>query len=561
MSPARQLREERTPGSLERQRADRAGVRGRSPHGSPVSDPAIASIVRSSAVMAMGTAASRLSGFLRLAAMAYALGVGRATDTYTLANNTPNIVYELLLGGVLSATLVPVFVHHFEDDDDDDGASAIVTAAAVLLTALTVVGVLAAPWILRLYTSTVEGGTAAEQREVGTALLRLFMPQMLFVGLMAMGTALLQARRRFAAPMWLPVVNNLVVSAMLFLLPTVAGGHPTLEDIRDDDTLLLLLGLGTTAGVVVMTVLLWPFVRRAGIRLRWVFDLKNAAVRDVVKLSGWTLGYVVTNQIALAVVLILANRTSGGVAAYTIAFVFFQLPHALVAVSLMNALVPEMSSSARADDLPEFKRHFSLGIRLISLVVMPAAVGYVVLADPIVTALVEYGAADDVDLVAECLATLAVGLLGFALYLFTLRGFYARRDTRTPFFLNVVENGLNIVLALVLEPWLGVKGLALALPLAYSISALLALVVLRARIGLIGGRKLLLAVGKIALACAAMAVAVLAVSRAVGSDDGVGAMVRTAAGVAVGVVVFGVTAVALRIDELATLRTRLRRSA
>jgi putative peptidoglycan lipid II flippase len=120
-----------------------------------------ASIVRSSAVMALGTAASRLTGFVRLAAMAYALGLGRLTDTYTLANTTPNIVYELLLGGVLSATLVPVFVHHFEEDDED-GPSAIVTVATVLLTALTIIGIIAAPWILRLYTSTVEGGTAAD---------------------------------------------------------------------------------------------------------------------------------------------------------------------------------------------------------------------------------------------------------------------------------------------------------------------------------------------------------------------------------------------------------------
>lgn len=519
------------------------------------------SIIRSSAVMAMGTAMSRLTGFVRLFATAYALGVGRLADTYTIANTTPNIVYELLLGGVLSATLVPVFVHHFEEGDED-GPSAIVTVSAVLLVALTVIGIVAAPWILQLYTSSVEGDVAAEQREVGTAMLRMFMPQLLFYGLTAMFTALLNARRRFAAPAIVPALNNIVVSAILLAIPRVAGhGEPSLDEVRDDRTLLWLLGLGTTAGIVAMTVALWPFVRKAGIHLRWVFDLKDAAVREVVKLSGWTVGYVITNQIALSILLVLANRTSGGVASYTYAFVFFQLPHALVAVSLMSALVPEMSSSARAGDMPEYKRHFSLGIRLISLVAMPAAVGYVVLADPIVTALVEYGAADDVDLVADSLAMFAVGLLGFSLYLFTLRGFYARRDTRTPFFLNVAENALNIGLALVLEPWLGVKGLALSLALAYSISAILALVALRLRVGLIGGRGLVVAVGKIALACAAMGVAVVLVARTVGSEDGTGAILRTVAGVAVGVVVFGVTAVALRIDELATLRTRLRRAA
>jgi putative peptidoglycan lipid II flippase len=517
------------------------------------------SIIRSSAVMALGTAASRLTGFMRLAAMAYALGLDRLTDTYTLANTTPNIVYELLLGGVLSATLVPVFVHHFEEDDDE-GPSAIVTVMTVMLVGLTVVGILAAPWILRLYTSTVEGGTAADQREVGTALLRLFMPQMLFYGLTAMGTALLHARRRFAAAAWVPVLNNVLVSAVLFAIPSIVGHHPTLEDVRDDRGLLWLLGLGTTAGIVAMTVALWPFVVRAGIHLRRVFDVRHAAVREVARLSGWTVGYVVTNQIALLVVLLLANRTEGGVASYTVAFVFFQLPHALVAVSLMSALVPEMSSAARASDMPAYKRHFSLGIRLISLVVMPAATGYIVLARPIVTALVEYGAADDVGLVADCLAMFAIGLLGFSLYLFTLRGFYALRDTRTPFLLNVGENTLNIVLALALEPWLGVKGLALALALAYSVSALVAFIALRRRVGLLGGRRLVLAVAKIAVASGAMALAVVLVASRVGSDDGGGAIVRTGVGVVVGLVVFVVTVVALRTEEVDALRTRLRRA-
>lgn len=518
-------------------------------------------IIRSSAVMAIGTAASRLTGFLRLAAMAYALGFDRLTDTYTLANTTPNIVYELLLGGVLSATLVPVFVNHFEDGDEE-GPSAVVTVTAVLLAVVTVVGIVAAPWILRLYSSSVEGEVGADQRQVGTALLRMFMPQMFFYGITAMATALLNARRRFGAPAIVPTLNNIVVSAALLAVPRVAGhGEPTLEEVRDDRALLWLLGLGTTAGIVAMTVALWPFVRRAGIQLRWRFDLRNRAVHEVIRLSGWTVGYVITNQIALFVVLFLANRTSGGVGSYLAAFVFFQLPHALVGVSLMNALVPEMSSATRAGDMPSYKRHFSLGIRLISFIVMPAATGYVVLARPIISALVEHGAASgDVGLVADCLGMFAIGLLGFSLYLFTLRGFYARRDTRTPFFLNVGENAANIVLALLLEPWLGVKGLALALALAYSGSAVVAFATLRRRVGLLGGRRLALALGKIAAASGVMAIAVLLVASQIGSNDGVGALLRTSVGVVVGFAAFAVTAVALRIEELDALRSRLTRA-
>ncbi|MGH9285941.1 MAG: lipid II flippase MurJ, partial [Acidimicrobiales bacterium] len=259
-------------------------------------------IVRSSAPVAIGTALSRLTGFLRLAAMAYAIGFTRLTDTYNLANTTPNIVYELLLGGVLSATLVPVFVDH-RDRDDDEATSAVVTVAAVVLVVLTVIGILAAPAIVRLYTLRVEGAAAEAQQELASALLRLFMPQMLFYGLVAMASALLHAHRRFAAPAFVPVLNNLVVTAVFLSLPRLVDGTPTLEGVRQDRGLVLLLGLGTTAGIVAMALALLPALRRTGVRLRPVFSWRHPAVRKVVALSGWTAGYVASNQLALWVVL------------------------------------------------------------------------------------------------------------------------------------------------------------------------------------------------------------------------------------------------------------------
>jgi putative peptidoglycan lipid II flippase len=526
----------------------------------PEAAPDDSRIVRSSAVMAAGTAASRLTGFVRLWATLFALGsTSRLTDTYTVANTTPNIVYELLLGGVLSATLVPVFVKHLEDDDEE-GTSAVVTVASVFLVVLAAIGMVAAPWILRLFTLNVEADVAAEQQQVGTALLRLFMPQMLFYGLTAMGTALLHARRRFAAPAFVPALNNILVSAMLLSLTRIAGHTPTLEDVRDDRVLLWTLGLGTTAGIVAMTIALWPFVRRAGIRIRFVFDLRNAAVREVGRLSGWTIGYVVTNQVALLVVLVLAGREAGGVTSYTAAFVFFQLPHALVAVSLMSALVPEMSSAYNRSDRQAFKSRFSLGIRLITLIVMPAATGYVVLSQPITTGLLQYGATEDPSLVADCLAMFAIGLPGFSVYLFTLRGFYARRNTKTPFFLNVFENGLNIVLALVLMPVMGVPGLALAYGLAYTVAAVVAMLTLRRHAGLLDARRLLRAMVKIGTACALMAGAVWLVAYRVGSnDETVGAILRTGVGVVVGATAFLAAVLLLRAEEVSALRARLGR--
>lgn len=523
-------------------------------------------IVRSSAIVGLGTAASRVTGFLRLAAMAYALGFTRLTDTYNLANNTPNIVFELILGGVLSATLVPVFVdalHH----DDEESVAAVVWVAIAALCALTVAGVLAAPWIIRLYTLRLHGSDAAAQQEVATALLRLFMPQMLFYGLTALGTALLNARRVFAAPAFVSALNNVVGTAVFLALPRIARAAvahrtPGLADTRGSPTLLLVLGLGTTAGVVVMAAGLWPSIRRLGLALRPRFDWRNPAVATVLRLSGWTVGYIAANQVAFWIALVLANAHPGGVSAYLGAYVFFQLPHGLFAVSLMTTLVPELSSLAARRDFAAYRRQFALGLRLMALLVVPAAVGYLVLARPIVTALLEHGALSSASarLTGDVLVAYAVGLVPFSVYMYALRGFYALKDTRTPFWINLGENALNVLLAFALEPSLGVQGLGLAFSLAYVGAAIAALAALRHRVGGLEGRSSLRAFGRVAAASGMMALVVVVVARMVGADTGPGATTRTAVGVAAGAGVYFLILVGMRAPEVAALRERLTRA-
>jgi putative peptidoglycan lipid II flippase len=515
------------------------------------------SILRSSAGVAFGTTLSRLTGLARLAALAYALGFTRLTDAYNLANTTPHIVYELLLGGVLSATLVPVFVSH-RDRGDEEATSAVVTAAMVALVALTALGILAAPAIVRLYTLRLAGAAAAAQQEVATDLLRLFMPQMLFFGLVALATALLNTHRRFAAPAFVPVLNNLLVTAVFLALPHVAGSTPTLETVREDRGLLLLLGLGTTAGTVVMALALLPALRRARISLRPVAPWRHPAVRKVVRMSGWTAGYVASNQLALWLVLVLANATRGGVSAYQGAFVFFQLPHGLVAVSLMTTISPDLASAAGRGDTAAFRERFAYGLRLMSIAILPAAAGYMVLARPIVSFLLERGALSSASagLTASCVAAFSLGLLPFSLYLYALRGFYARQDTRTPFLLNAFENGLNIVFALGLEPWLGVEGLALSYSLAYGVAMVVALSTLRRRTGGgLGGEGVVSAVARMALAAAVMAVVVRLVTALL--PGGAPPALEVAVGVAVGVPVYVAALSWLRVKDLEAVR-RLR---
>jgi putative peptidoglycan lipid II flippase len=307
-----------------------------------------------------------------------------------------------------------------------------------------------------------------------------------------------------------------------------------------------------------MTLALWPAIRRSGFRFRWNPDLRNPAVREVGRMSGWTLGYVLANQAALFVVLLLANRQEGGPSTYAAALIFFQLPHAVVAVSLMTAIVPGLASANARGDRAQYREQFSLGIRLMALIILPAATGYVVLGGPIAHVL-RFGAVTmaQADLIGDNLVMFGVGLFGYSVYLYTLRGFYALRDTRTPFFLNLFENGVNIAAAFALEPVLGVPGLALAYAIAYTTAGAAALIALRRRVGRLDGTRTVRSLAPIVLACVLMAGCVAASVRLVGDSD----LGRTAVGVVVGAVVFGCAILVLRVEEVDTLRSRFRRRA
>jgi putative peptidoglycan lipid II flippase len=518
--------------------------------------------------MAIGTVLSRLTGFGRIAALAYALGFQRVTDTYNLANTTPNIVYELVIGGVLSgAILVPFFVDRLArrgdgDADEDeawDAISAVVTVAAVALLALTVLFALLAPLVIRIYTFRLDGAAARDQEVVATTLLRLFAPQVLFYGMVAVATALLNARRRFVAPMVAPVLNNLVVIGMLLALPHLVDDL-SLAAVRHDTGAQLLLGLGTTAGVAAMALALLPSLRRAGLRLRVRWAPGHPAVRAILRRAGWVLGYVVANQVALWTVLVLANGRAGDVSAYQAAFVFFLLPHGVVAVSIMTALTPDLTERWSRRDQAGYRRQLSFGLRATAVVLVPAAAGYVVLAHPIVSLLIERGAlsAASADVTGDVLVLFALGLPAFSAYLLLMRGYYAMQDTRTPFVLNAAENGLNVVLALALYPALGVQGLALAYALAYGAGAAVAAWDLHRRTAGIDGPAVLQSVARVGAATAVMVVGVVGVVAVVGGDRGPALLARVLVGVGAGVTLYLLAAKALGVDELSAV-TRLRR--
>ncbi len=521
-------------------------------------------LARASAAVALGTLLSRVTGLVRVAVLAAVVGKLSLADTYNLANTTPNIVYELLLGGILSATLVPVFVAH-RDDPDGAADSAVFTATITVLTAFTVVAMLLAPAIARLFAIGSHGPEHAAQLHVMTVFVLCFLPQMVFYGFTTLATAALNARRRFVAAAYAPVLNNVVVIVVLAVFALRTSGRRTsvvdVVGIRNDLGLLLLLGLGTTAGIVAMAAALGPALRRARARLSVSFDWRNPAVRTMLRLSGWTIGYVVANQVAQLFVLVLAKSgTSGNVSAYVYAFAFYQVPHSLLAVSIMTTMTPELAQRATSGDLPGMRRDFRLGLRYLVVVTLPASVLFVVLAQPMLGVLVhrQFGV-HDAAVTADVLQLFALSLVPFSLYLYTLRAFYALHDTRTPFVVNTVENALNVVLALALFPSLGVQGLALAWSGSYVIAWIVATVALRRRVGGRRSRPVRAAATRAAVGSVVLASVAVPLAAAIGHRTPGRALLATGVAGGIGLLAYAGVLAAMRSDELRELAAIVRR--
>ncbi|HWC15227.1 MAG TPA: murein biosynthesis integral membrane protein MurJ [Actinomycetota bacterium] len=452
------------------------------------------SLARASAVMTVGTVLSRATGLARLAAIAAALGVAesRLPDAYNLANTAPNIIYELVLGGILTSVFVPVFVELLEKEGRERAwqvGSALINISMVVLVAITALGVLAAPLIARFYTLTVEGPEAVMQQRVLTFLLRLFLPQIIFYGLAAITAGLLNAHKRFGAPMYTPVLNNLAVVAVFVAFHQAYQEDVSLQGVTDRQ--LWIIGLGTTGGVALMALAQLPFLRGLG-RYRPTLSLRHPSVKKLARLSLFVIGYVIVNQIGYLIVQVLANDQQGGYSAYISAFTFFLLPHGLFAVSLITALLPGMSQHAINERWDAFRERLSVGIRATFLLIIPAAVGYLVLSDRVVRLLLERGVFSETstELVSGVLRFFVLGLVSFSLFQLFLRAFYALQDTRTPFFINCVAVGVNTALNFPLYLWLGVRGLAAGHAIAYTAGATLQIRILGRRIGGLDGARI-----------------------------------------------------------------------
>ena len=516
--------------------------------------------VRNVAVMSAGTLLSRATGVVRVVVTLAAIGASNVlADSYAKANTTPNIVYELVLGGILTSVFVPLLVdwtrRHGEDAGREAGAR-FLTITLVVLAGATVVAMIAAPWIMRVYlVGVTDPATHAAELEMGTFFLRWFLPQIVFYGLGAVAAGILNAHRRFAAPMYAPVLNNIAVIATMLVFISMIGDADPASATRSQR---LVLAAGTTLGVIAMTLALWPSLRAIGFRWRLRFDWRHETVRRLLSLARWVALYVVVNQIAYFVIILFNGRVGlGAYVIYSQAFIFFSLPHAIVAVSIFTALLPGMSERWSAGAVDGVRALFSRGIRDTEIVMVPAAVGIMVLAGPIVTLLASYRAMEPADtaLLGSTLAAFAVGLPWFSAFQLLTRTFYATQDARTPALANIAVCIVNLVvdLWLAFSLDLGVRGLALGFGASYVAGTLILAVRLRSRLHGLDARRIGITLARTVGAAALTGLAAWGASRGIAAvmDEArpLFSLVQVTAGVVAGVLAFALGALIFQIEE------------
>jgi putative peptidoglycan lipid II flippase len=437
--------------------------------------------------MAGGTLVSRVTGLLRVLVLAWVLGFSPIADSFNLANTIPNMLFDLVLGGIASATFIPVFVERLALDGERrawKSISSVITGALGVLVLACAVAWLAAPWIIDGFTFLQHPSTQhslmtlREQRLVATSLLRWFVPQIFFYGVIGIATALLNVRHRFGAPAWVPVINNLVCIAVLVWFHVV-DPTPTLGALQGSHDLMW-LGLGTTLGVAVQFLCLLPSLARSDLwRLSFRFTRGDPAVRAVSRLGSWTLLVVVANQLSLYVVLAYAFGIGGNgpVSAYTYGWSFMQMPYAVVVVSVLGSLTPQLARLATAKDYAGLSERLRFGLRQSLVIIIPCTLVLVILAQPIVGILLNHVRATHRLSAGTVLAVLAAGLPGFTVFQLCVRGLQAMQRAREVFYLYVLQNGLTIALCVALGRH-SLAGLTASVSIAYTLGAVVAVVAL-----------------------------------------------------------------------------------
>ncbi|MFH8339449.1 murein biosynthesis integral membrane protein MurJ [Streptomyces sp. AM6-12] len=451
-------------------------------------------LARSSLMMAVGTVVSRATGLVRNVLQAAALGTALLASTYNTANTVPTSLYTLIVGGALNAVLVPQLVRARATHADGGRAyeQRLVTLVVSVLAVGTALAVWAAPDIVGLYMRDSPGRHQAYRLTVTFA--RFLLPQIFFYGLAAIYGQVLNAREKFGAMMWTPVLNNIVLIGMFAGYLGLMTVPRTVAEVTDAQV--RWLGIGTTAGLAVQALALIPFARAAGFRFRPRFDWRGTGLGSGVHAAKWTLLFVLANLVALAVVTNYANaadqalpKSGVGYTAYSYAQTIWMLPQSIATVSLVTALLPRMSKAAAEGRIADLRADLSRALRISGVVIVPAAFLFTALGPDIARLLFAHGAADAASALplGHMLQAFGPGLIPFSAQYLLLRGFYAFGDTRTPFYMAVWIGLVNIALAtachLLLPARWAVTGMAGAYALSYLVGCALTARLLARRTG------------------------------------------------------------------------------
>lgn len=542
---------------------ERPGAR-RGKHATP-KRTASGGVLLSSVLMAAGTVVSRATGLIRLTLQGAALGTGLLATTYNQANTVPTSLYFLLIGGALNSVLVPQLVRARAEDPDGGTAfeQRLVTLVLCVLGVGTALAVWAAPGIIGVYQNDTPATHDAFELTVVFA--RFLLPQIFFYGVFSIFGQVLNARNRFGAMMWTPVLNNLVLITMFGLYLGLMTDHEKVSDISGAQV--RLLGIGTTLALSLQALALVPYARAAGFRLRPRFDWRGAGLRKSVNAARWTLLFVLANLVASTVVTRLASAADAalpddgvGYTAYSYAQQIWMLPQSIVTVSLVTALLPRMSRAVAEHRLHDLRADLSRALRVSGVVIVPAAFFFVAFG-PLTARLVfghgASGPAASVPL-GHMLQAFGLGLVPFSAQYLLLRGFYAFEDTRTPFRMALWISGIDIALAVachfLLSPRWAVTGMAAAYALSYGIGLLLTALRLRRRTeGLLDGRRVCRTYAKLTAAAVGAGGAGRLIARSCGDNLTAASWapaVSLAAGGLAMAVLFLLFARLLRIEEL-----------
>jgi len=443
--------------------------------------------IRSSAVMAAGTLVSRLTGLVRNLLLVAALGTSIFADTFNVANTLPTILYILLVGGALNSVFVPQLVRAMKDDSDGGAAftSRLLTIVTVILAAITALSIIFSPLLVRIYAPKFTNQGLETEFSLTVTFMRYCLPQILMMGIFVMWSQVGNARGKFGPMMWAPVANNLVVIAVLIIFLVIAP-DVTAETITPAQV--AFLGLGTSLGFVIQAALLFPVIAKSGLNLRPRFDWKDSNLNKSFKLGAWTLLFVFINQIGYLVVVNVATATSAaakiagittgvGFTPYSYAYFVFILPHSIITVSVITALLPRLSRLAANNEKMKVRNELEKSLTHIAVATVPSAIAFLFFAAPIATLLFSGSSRADSAQIGLVLAGFSLGLVPYSAQLLLLRGFYAFEDTRTPVLINLASTALAILLCFISGAVLPLKWVTVGLAVALGLGNLLGTVI------------------------------------------------------------------------------------